>query len=77
MGILVKPFRVKMVDLAYCGQCIYFMPACRNRFDFCGYDGMPVDISPDDDIEFTCKGMVRICEIQLNRFWLSFISKKK
>ena len=77
MGRLIKPFRVKEVDLSYCGRCVYFMPSCKGRYDFCAYDGMPLDICPENDIEFTCKGMIRISEIQMNRYWLSFISKTK
>ena len=73
----VRPFRVKMVDLAYCGRCIYYLPVSRGRYDFCRYDGMPLDICPEDDIEFTCKSMVRMSYVQLNRYWLSFTSKTK
>lgn len=71
----LRPFRVKNVDLAYCGHCAYYKPVSRSRYDFCLYDGMPLEICPDEDIVFTCKNMIIVSHIQLDRFWSSFIKK--
>lgn len=76
MRIFNVPFRVKNVDLSYCGRCIWYLPSCRGRYDFCAYDGMPLEICPDEDIEFSCSRMKRMSESILNRYWLSLISKK-
>lgn len=72
---LVKPFRVKNVDLTYCGFCIYYLPESRCRYHFCAYDGMPLQIDTDEDFEFSCRGMKRISHILMANYWLSFTKK--
>lgn len=72
---LVKPFRVKNVDLSYCGRCVYYLPEGRSRYDFCAYDGMPLEICPEEDFEFSCRGMKRISHILMASYWLSFTKK--
>lgn len=52
---IMKPFRVKDIDMAYCMRCRWGMYNNHLPFDFCRYDGMPCVQNCEYDFVFTCK----------------------
>ena len=49
------PFRVRYINMSYCMMCRWSICPNGMRYDFCRYDGMPLEQSDEDDFEFTCK----------------------
>lgn len=72
---LVKPFRIKEIDMAYCMRCRWRMFAPRALYDFCLYDGMACSQNCEDDFNFTCKHFDPIPYHILDKMFLSLTTK--
>lgn len=46
--------RVKVVDYTYCLHCQFCKSSPRARFEYCKYDGMPIEQTMDDEFEMWC-----------------------